>query len=141
MKARVHYVSPKGSAEVVAEVLARECKCVKEPLLPAYMPEGVAIMFLGCEGTKPGKVMMEFINSMNKERVANAALFCCNPKKSAAPLEQMKSALEARGIRVMKQTFVCTGKGLFGKAPSDADLEDAKKFAHSVVSELFPDQD
>ena len=27
MKARVHYVSPKGSAETIAEAIARECKC------------------------------------------------------------------------------------------------------------------
>ena len=139
MKARVHYVSPKGSAEMVAEAIARECKCVKEPLLPAYMPENIAIMFLGCEGGKADKVTMEFISSMSKERVANAALFCCNPKKDPAPIQQMKAALESRGVHVMKQTFVCTGKGLFGKAPSDADLAEAKKFAQSVITELFPD--
>ena len=139
MKARVHYVSPKGSAETIAEAIARECKCVKEPLLPAYMPENIAIMFLGCEGGKADKVTMEFISSMSKERVANAALFCCNPKKDPAPIQQMKTALESRGVHVMNQTFVCTGKGLFGKAPSDADVEAAKKFAQSVIHELFPD--
>ncbi len=139
MKARVHYVSPKGSAETIAEAIARECKCVKEPLLPAYMPENIAIMFLGCEGSKADKVTMEFISSMSKERVANAALFCCNPKKDPAPIQQMKTALESRGVHVMNQTFVCTGKGLFGKAPSDADVEEAKKFAQSVIKELFPD--
>ena len=138
MKARVHYVSPKGSAETIAEAIARECKCVKEPLLPAYMPENIAIMFLGCEGSKADKVTMEFINSMSKERVANAALFCCNPKKDAGPIQQMKAALESRGVHVMNQTFVCTGKGLFGKAPSEADVEEAKKFAQSVIHELFP---
>ena len=139
MKARVHYVSPKGSAETIAEAIARECKCVKEPLLPAYMPENIAIMFLGCEGGKADKVTMEFISSMSKERVANAALFCCNPKKDPAPIQQMKTALESRGVHVMNQTFVCTGKGLFGKAPSDADVEAAKKFAQSVIHELVPD--
>ena len=35
MKGRVHYVSPKGCAEMVAEAIAREIKIVKEPLLPA----------------------------------------------------------------------------------------------------------
>lgn len=139
MKARVHYVSPKGSAETIAEAIARECKCVKEPLLPAYMPEGIAIMFLGCEGTKVDKTTKEFINSMSKERVANAALYTCNPKKSDAPINEMKALLEARGVHVMDQKFVCTGKGLFGKAPSDADVEDAKKFAQSVIKVLFPD--
>ncbi len=140
MKARVHYVSPKGSAEMIAETIARECKCVKEPLLPAYMPEGIAIMFLGCEGSKADKVTKEFINSLSKNRVANAALFCCNPKKSDAPITEMKSLLEARGVHVMDQTFVCTGKGLFGKPPTEADCAEAQKFARSVIKTLFPDE-
>lgn len=140
MKARVHYVSPKGAAETIAETIARECKCVKEPLLPAYMPEGVAIMFLGCEGTKVDKVTMEFINSLNKNRVSHAALFCCNPKKSDAPIAQMKAALESHGVQVMKQTFVCSSKGfLGGKNPTAEDCAAAQKFAQSVIKELFPD--
>ena len=140
MKARVHYVSPKGAAETIAETIARECKCVKEPLLPAYMPENVAIMFLGCEGTKADKITMEFINSLNKNRVAHAALYCCNPKKSDAPIAQMKAALEARGVKVMNQTFVTTCKGFFGgKNPAEAECAEAQKFAQSVIKELFPD--
>lgn len=140
MKARVHYVSPKGAAETIAETIARECKCVKEPLLPAYMPENVAIMFLGCEGNKADKTTLEFINSLNKNRVANAALYCCNPKKNTAPIAQMKAALEAQGVKVMNQTYVCTSKGLFGgKNPGDAECNEARQFAQSVIKELFPD--
>jgi len=130
MKGRVHYVSPKGAAEQVAEVLARTIKCVKEPLLPAYMPEGVALMFLGCEGGKADKITLEFASSLNTKRVANAALFCCNPKKSDAPIQQMKATLEAQGINVLEQTFVTTAKGFFGgKNPSEADLKAAAEWA------------
>ena len=132
VKGRVHYVSAKGSAEMVAEAIAREMKVVKEPLLPAYMPEGVALMFLGCEGTKADKTTMEFIKSLNKSRVANAALFCCNGKKSDAAIQQMAAALKAQGVNVLPKTFVCNGKGgLFagGKQPSDQELDAARKFA------------
>lgn len=130
MKGRVHYVSPKGSAEIVAESVSRAVKCVKEPLLPAYMPENVVLMFLGCEGGKADKVTMEFISSMNSSRVQNAALFCCNAKKNDAPIQQMKKALEERGVKVLDETFVCTGKGMFGgKQPDQADLEAAAKWA------------
>jgi len=140
MKGRVHYVTKKGATEAVAEAIARAVKCVKEPLLPAYMPEGIALMFLGCEGTKADKTTMEFINSLNKNRVAHAALYCCNPKKSDAPIAQMKAALESRGVKVMNQTFVTTCKGLFGgKNPADAECAEAQKFAQSVIKELFPD--
>jgi len=140
IKGRVHYVSKKGSAEMVAEAIAREMKVVKEPLLPAYMPENVALMFLGCEGTKADKTTMEFINSLNKSRVANAALFCCNGKKSDAAIQQMKAALEARGINVLAKTFVCNGKGgLFagGKQPSEQELDAARKFAVECEESLI----
>ena len=132
IKGRVHYVSPKGSAEMVAEAIAREMKVVKEPLLPAYMPENIALMFLGCEGTKADKTTLDFIKSLNKSRVANAALFCCNGKKSDAAIQQMAAALKAVGVNVLPKTFVCNGKGgLFsgGKQPSDQELTEARAFA------------
>ena len=139
MKGRVHYVSPKGSAEMVAEAIAREVKCVKEPLLPAYMPEGVVLMFLGCEGTKADKTTMEFISSMNSSRVQHAALFAANPKKSTAAIEQMKKALTERGVDVLAETFVCQGKGMFGKHPTDADLEAARKWAAACEKKVLSD--
>ena len=132
IKGRVHYVSSKGSAEKVAEAIAREMKVVKEPLLPAYMPEGIALMFLGCEGTKADKITMQFIKSLNSSRVANVALFCCNGKKSDAAIQQMASALKEQGINVLPKTFICTGKGgLFsgGHHPSEQDLTNARAFA------------
>lgn len=140
MKGRVHYVSPKGSAEAVAEAIARECKIVKEPLMPAYMPEGIVLMFLGCEGTKMDKVTKEFISSMDKKRVENVALFGCNPKMSQAALDEMRSELTARGVNVLKQTFVCGGKGgLFsgGHAPNETDLENARKFAADCIKQVM----
>ena len=140
MLRRLHYVSPKGSAEMIAAKIGQETDTIKEALLPAYMPENIALMFLGCEGTKADKTTMEFINSLNKNRVAHAALYCCNPKQNDAPIAQMKAALESRGVKVMKQTFVTTSKGLFGgKNPGEAECEEAKKFAQSVIKELFPD--
>ena len=132
IKGRVHYVSAKGSAEMVAEAIAREMKVVKEPLLPAYMPEGIALMFLGCEGTKPDKITMGFIKSLNPSRVANVALFCCNGKKSDAAIQAMAAALKEQKINVLSKTFVCNGKGgLFagGKHPSDQELDQARAFA------------
>ena len=132
IKGRVHYVSAKGSAEMVAEVIAREMKVVKEPLLPAYMPENIALMFLGCEGTKADKTTMSFINSLNKSRVANAALFCCNSKKSDAAIQQMAAALKEHGINVLPKTLITNGKGgLFGgKHPSEQELQQARDFAN-----------
>ncbi len=133
MRTRVHYVSPKGSAEQVAEVIARVSHCTKEPLLPAYMPENIALMFLGCEGSKADRVTLEFISSMNRERIRNAALFCCGKGEA---LDQMKKALEGRGVNVLPQTFTAPVKGLFGGGPQESDLEAAKKFAQGCIDSL-----
>ena len=132
MKTRVHYVSPKGSAEQLAEIIARTCECVKEPLLPAYMPENITLMFLGCEGNKPDKVTMEFINVMNSERVRNVALFSCTGG-SGEPIEQMKKALKSRGVNVLDKTLTAPVKGLFGGGPKESDLAAAKQFAQDCM--------
>jgi hypothetical protein len=139
MKGRVHYVSPKGSTEKIAEAIANECRIVKEPLMPAYMPEGIALMFLGCEGTKVDKVTMEFVKSIDKKRVSNAALFSTNPGKKDDAIKEMRTLLEARGVSVLSRSFVCQGKALFGKHPGADDIQAARKFAAECVKEVMGD--
>lgn len=133
VKGRIHYISKKGSVEMVAEAIARECKITKEPLPPAYMPEGVVLMFLGIEGKKADKVMVEFVKSMDTKRVANVALFGANPAKSDVAFGPIKQLFAERGINVLDKTFVCTGKGFFGSHPSEQELADAAKFANECV--------
>lgn len=138
MKGRLHYVSPKGSAELLAAAIGKEVDLIKEALPPAYMPENVILMFLGCEGTKADKVTMEFIKTLNPKRVNNAALFCCNPKMSDSAIQQMKAALQAQGIKVLDSAYVCSGKGgLFGgKHPTDAEIQAAAKWAAECAKKV-----
>lgn len=138
MLRRLHYVSPKGSAELLAAAISQEIDTVKEALPPAYMPENVALMFLGCEGAKADKVTLEFISTLTAKRVATAALFCCNPKKSDAAIQQMKDALTAQGIKVMDSTYVCSGKGglLGGKHPAEDEIQGAAKWARQCMNQF-----
>ncbi len=138
MKGRLHYVSPKGSAQMVASAIGKEVNMIMEALPPAYMPEGIALMFLGCEGGKMDKITTEFIRTLNPKRVANAALFCCNPKKDDKAIQQMKAALTSLGIKVLDSTYVCSGKGgLFGgKHPTDEELKGAAKWAKECVAKF-----
>ena len=137
IKGRVHYVSPKGCAEMVAEVIARQVGCPKEALLPAYLPVGTTLMFLGGEGTKADKTTLEFIKSLNPDGVTYAALYSCNAKLSDAAIQQVKTALEAQGVKVLDSTFVCTGKALFGgKMPSEDDLKAASKWANECIAKI-----
>ena len=138
MKGRLHYVSRKGSAEMLAAAIGSEVNMIKEALPPAYMPENVALMFLGCEGTKADKVTMEFIKTLNPKRVNNAALFCCNPQKNDAAIQQMKAELTAQGIKVLDSAYVCSGKGgLFGgKHPTDEEIKGAAKWAAECAKKV-----
>ena len=138
MKGRLHYVSPKGSAELIADAIGKEVDLIKEALPPAYMPENVILMFLGCEGNKADKVTMEFIKTLNPKRVNNAALFCCNPQKNDAAIQQMKAELTAQGIKVLDSAYVCSGKGgLFGgKHPTDEEIKGAAKWAAECAKKV-----
>ena len=138
MLKRLHYVSPKGSAELLAARIGQDADVIKEALPPAYMPENIALLFLGCEGSKADKTTMEFINMLNPQRVTYAALYCCNPKKSDAPIQQMKAALTAQGIKVLDDAYVCSGKGgLFGgKHPTDEEIKGAAKWAAECAKKV-----
>lgn len=137
MNVKVYYVSSKGCAEKIAEAIARECRCVKEALMPAYPPENVAMMFIGCEGAKPDKVTMDFLNSLNTNRVHTAALFSCNSRKETTAIDEMRAVLEAKGIRVLKGSMVFPCKGfLSGKMPGPADEEAARNYARECLSSV-----
>ena len=134
MKIKVHYVSPKGCAEQVAQSIANICDCAKEALLPAYMPENIDLMFLGCEGGRADRVTLDFINIMNRERVHSAALFCCGTNPEA--IAQMRKALSARGVHVLERSFIAPLKGLFGGGVKPSDLLNAEQFARDCMADL-----
>lgn len=137
MNVRIYYVSPKGCAEIIAEAIAREVQYKKEPLMPAYPPENVAMMFIGCEGSKVDAVTMNFINSLTTARVRNAALFSCSPKQDNAAIDQMRKLLEDKGINVLASSKAFPGKGfLSGRKPGAEDVEAAKKFARECLNQI-----
>lgn len=132
MKPRVYYVSTRESAAQIAQAIAHSLKCTREPLMPAYMPESVALMFLGCEGNRADKVTMDFISALNPNRVTNAALFHCGNAGQA--LAQMRRALTARGVNVLDLTLNAPLKHLFGAGPQGEDLERAAQFAQDCMT-------
>ena len=55
-----------------------------------------------------------------------------------AAIQQMKEELTAQGVKVLENTFVCSGKGgLFGgKHPSEEELAAAGKWAKECEAKL-----
>ncbi len=132
MRVRVYYMSQKGWAEAVAEAVAGTVGCPLESLLPAYMPENLELMFLGCEGLRADRVTLSFIESLGPSRAKRAALFHCGAGRGEA-LEQMRGALSARGVLVLEDAFAMPVRGLFGRGPKPAQLEDARAFARASL--------
>ena len=137
MNIKVYYTSPKGCAAAIAGAIASQAGCQAEALMPAYMPENVRLMFIGCEGVKADKATLECLGSLNPNRVRTAALFVCNPNLDATPLKQMRDVLEDRGITVLDITAAYPGKGfLSGKRPGPNDLLAAEAFARDCLGAL-----
>jgi len=136
MRCKVYYMSQRGSAEAVAEAIAGAALCQPEPLLPAYMPENVDLMFLGCESARADKVTLTFIDSLGPARVKRAALFQCARAKGEA-VAQMRAALEARGVTVLEKTGFFPLRNLFGGGgPKAAHLEAARAFARACLESI-----
>lgn len=132
MRCKVYYMSQRGSAEAIAEVVAGAALCQPEPLLPAYMPENVELMFLGCEGLRADKVTLQFIESLSPSRVRSAALFQCARARGDA-IAQMRSALEARGIAVLDEALHTPVRSLMGSGIRPSDLMAARAFAKAAL--------
>lgn len=142
MRTKIYYAGDKPSIQEVATAIAQEFKLPAEQLQPAYMPEGLAIAFIGTEdhGGKPHKVAIEFANTLDTKRMEAAALYCCSPKKSADCLKELRQVLESRGIKVLPEVLVCNGKGgLFagGKNPTDEDFKAAREFAQKCMNKAL----
>lgn len=134
MKMKVHFApSPKG-IEQVAAIISEHTKQIHEKLPPAYMPEGIALMFIGAD--KSGvKVVQEFVASLNPSRVANVALFCTSPKKDSAHMEPIAKSLREKGIYVLPGIFTCTGKGVLGgKLPTPEELSLVPEYVKKTMA-------
>ncbi len=141
MRTKIYYAGDKPSIQEVATVIAQEFKLPAEQLQPAYMPEGLAIGFIGTEdhGGKPHKVAIEFAKTLDPKRMAAAAIFCASPKKDGACLKELRATLEERGIKVLPEELIVHGKGGFlsGKNPTEEDLEAARKFANACMGKAL----
>ncbi len=138
MRSKV-YFNGKPCVQAVATAMARAMHQNSEPLPPSYMPEGLLCAFIGSsdKGGKPNREVLDFINIIDPKRVNKAALYATSPGDGSKVIAAMKAALEARGIAVYEESFVCQGKGsLGGKMPSDQDLANAAAFVEKITSTL-----
>lgn len=138
MKIKVMYQSRGGNTKKIADAIAVAVGQVNEAIPPAYPLENVSLLFLGggIYGSKIDPKLSEFIKTLNTSRVKNVALFSTSGSAKEDANIQMKKLLEAQGINVLDETFVCRGKFFFflnRKHPNEAELKLAKEFAQRAV--------
>ncbi len=136
MRVKIYYAGDKPCVQEVAITIAAQAKQNSEPLPPAYMPENMALAFVGtvAKGKKPDKRALDFINVLDNKRVAAVALFCTSPKLDGDCLDVLANAAKERGVKVIEERLVANGKGTFGgKMPTDEDLNKAKTFADKCL--------
>lgn len=136
MRVKIYYAGDKPCIQEVAIAISSEVKQNSDPLPPSYMPENLALAFIGtnAKGAKPDKRALDFISVLDPKRVEAAALYCTSSAKNGECLQVLRSALEGRGIKVVDDVLICNGKGTFGgKMPTDEDLANARAFAQKCL--------
>lgn len=142
MKTWVLYYSKGGNTRKVADAIAGELDEVlkSEQIPPAYPPENVGLLFLGTGeyAGKPDPKMVEFIRTLNTDRVKNAAVFGTSASGAGKAINSVKDLLKEKGINVVDESFSCRGKFLLSnrKKPDENDIHDAKEFAKKVYGSL-----
>lgn len=124
----------KKLAEAIAEGLNVSAEDVKEVRLRSE--NDTILLGSGCYGGKPGKEMMEFINS-NDFKGRDVALFGTSGSGKGVELDEMKDALKAKGANV-KGKFHCKGQtfGIINHSrPDNSDLKRAEEFAEDMIEE------
>jgi len=142
MKTWVLYYSKGGNTKKIADAITEELGVPKsEQIPPAYPPEGVNLLFLGTGvyAGKPDPKIVEFIRTLNNNRVKNAVVFGTAGGDPNPAIEIVKSLLKEKDINVIDETFSCRGKFflLFNrKKPDSNDIKAAKEFARRINDNL-----
>jgi flavodoxin len=142
MKTWVLYYSKGGNTKKIAEAIAAELEVPKtEQVPPAYPPENVGLMFLGtgAYGAKPDPKMIEFIRTLNTNRVKNVAVFGTSAGGGSEAINIVKGLIKEKGINVIDESFSCKAKSflfLNRKKPDQNDIAAAKQYARRVNDSL-----
>lgn len=131
MNIAIRYFSKFGHSAKMADIIS-QVTGVKAETVSAPISEPVDVLYLG-SGVMLGKIsgeMSDFIRTLTPDKVKRVVCFgSCAIIDS--PVPQMRSLLEAQGVKVDERSFTCRGSMgpiRFGH-PNKQDLENLRAFA------------
>ena len=134
MAIAIRYFSKFGHSAQMANIVAQVTGAVPETVAQP-LSEPVDTLYLG-SGVMLGKIngeMAKFIKTLSPEKVKRVVCFgSCAIIKS--PVPQMRTLLEAQGIKVDERSFTCKGSmgPLHAGHPNEQDLENLREFIEKV---------
>ncbi len=134
MNIAIRYFSKFGHSAKMASVISQVTGVMAETV-NTPINEPVDVLYLG-SGVMLGKIsndMIKFIRSLTPDKVKSVICFgSCAIIKS--PVPQMRSLLEAQGIKVDERSFTCRGSmgPLHAGHPNKEDLEELRSFVIEV---------
>ena len=135
MSTAIRYFSKFGHSAKMAEVVS-QVTGVKAETVEVPITEPVDTLYLG-SGVLLGKIsgdMIAFIKILTPDKVKRVVCFgSCAIIKS--PVPQMRSLLEAQGVKVDEKSFTCRGSmgPLHAGHPNQKDLDNLKKFVETTI--------
>ena len=133
---QVIYDSRGGNTRKLAAAMAEALGVKAVDVRAVSLDPGAGILFLGsgCYGGKPGKDMLNFIET-HDFRGRPIALFGTSGGGQGLEVEAMAEALKGKGATV-KGNYYCGGQFLLFVSrghPDAADLDAARKFAREMA--------
>ena len=135
MQAAVTYYSKTGHSKKIAQAISDELGIAISEIMDGVPAADLLFVVGGIYAGKSDPLMLEALAGAEPERVGRAALItsCMNPKVTQS---MVRETLEARGIPVLKEEFVCTGGFLIfaRKRPNSEDIGNAVAFARRILT-------
>lgn len=140
MKIKVMYHSKGGNTKKIAEAIGQALNQPAEQVPPAYPPDNIKLLFLG-SGLYAGKIdnkIRNFIDALDSKKVRNIALFGTSGGQDTA-IRIMRELLQAKGINVLEESYLCEGKFFIffkRKHPDAHDIKNAQDFALKAFEKI-----
>jgi flavodoxin len=137
----VIYASLTGHSKKIAEAVAQSLKVSAKNIRQKPEIRDVDLLFVvgGIYADKCNKKLLDFVKTLNKGNVKNAALITSCGSGSARQ-NAVREILKANGVNVLDEEYICKGSFLFMVKghPTEEEIKGAADFAVKIAEKFKP---